>query len=230
MARKLLLLAATAVLVTLPIGCANKGAEPEASKGTNPGGGSQGTSAQSKSTSSGSSSLFKPKPVVIPAGTTITVRLRDTIGSGISQTGQNFAANLAEPIQIDNKTVIEQNAAVTGTIVDAQPEGKFAGGARLELRLNSIDTNGHSIQITTAMLDREIKGKGKRTGVLIGGGAGVGAAIGALAGGGKGAAIGAGAGAAAGTAGAAFTGNKNIVLASETVLSFRLIEPFEVVK
>ena len=52
--------------------------------------------------------------------------------------------------------------------------------------------------------------------------------IGAIAGGGKGAAIGAGAGAGAGTAGAAFTGNRDITIAPETKLSFKLKEPLEI--
>jgi hypothetical protein len=60
---------------------------------------------------------------------------------------------------------------------------------------------------------------------MVGGGAGVGALIGGLAGGGKGAAIGAIAGAGAGTAGAAFTGNRDIVLPAESMLSFKLTEP-----
>jgi hypothetical protein len=62
----------------------------------------------------------------------------------------------------------------------------------------------------------------------VGGGAGAGALIGALAGGGKGAAIGAIAGAGAGTGGAAFTGNKEIVLPAETALSFKLKQAVEV--
>jgi hypothetical protein len=43
-----------------------------------------------------------------------------------------------------------------------------------------------------------------------------------LAGGGKGALIGGLAGAGAGTAGTAFTGNKEIVIPAETLLTFRL--------
>ena len=57
-----------------------------------------------------------------------------------------------------------------------------------------------------------------------------GALIGGLAGGGKGAAIGAAAGAGAGTAGTAFTGNKDIVLPAESLLSFKLTRPLEVKK
>jgi hypothetical protein len=72
------------------------------------------------------------------------------------------------------------------------------------------------------------KGKGKRTAAMVGGGAAGGAAIGALAGGGKGAAIGALIGAAAGTGGAGLTGNRDITLAAETALSFKLLQPLEV--
>jgi len=59
----------------------------------------------------------------------------------------------------------------------------------------------------------------------VGGGAASGAAIGAVAGGGKGAAIGALIGAAAGTGGAGLTGNRDITLAAEAALDFKLLQP-----
>ena len=71
------------------------------------------------------------------------------------------------------------------------------------------------------------KGKGKRTAVMAGGGAALGGIIGGLAGGGKGAAIGVLAGGGAGGAGAAFTGNKDIVLPAESAVSFQLKEPLQ---
>ncbi|HYX69800.1 MAG TPA: hypothetical protein VE825_11750, partial [Terriglobales bacterium] len=82
--------------------------------------------------------------------------------------------------------------------------------------------------ISTDAWAEVVKGKGKRTAGVIGGGAAGGAIIGAIAGGGKGAAIGAGAGAAAGTAVAGGTGGKNINLSSESVLSFKLNQPVSV--
>ena len=57
---------------------------------------------------------------------------------------------------------------------------------------------------------------------MAGGGAALGGLIGGLAGGGKGAAIGLAAGGGAGAGGAAFTGNKDIVLPAESALSFEL--------
>jgi len=168
------------------------------------------------------------QPVVIPAGTTLTVRLRDAVGSKISEPGQSFSATLSSPVEIDGNTVIPAGAAARGVVVDAKPLGRFKGGAVLEVRLNSITVNGSEKSIQTSAVTRTQKGKGKRTGVLAGGGAAVGAIIGGIAGGGKGAAIGALAGGGAGAGGAAFTGNKDIVLPAESALSFKLNAPLEV--
>jgi len=64
---------------------------------------------------------------------------------------------------------------------------------------------------------------------MIGGGGAAGALIGGLAGGGKGAAIGAALGAGAGTGGAALTGNnREIELAAETPVSFKLTQSVEI--
>jgi hypothetical protein len=170
----------------------------------------------------------KPEPIVVPAGTAITVRLAQAVGSKISQPGESFSGTAAHSVVIGGRTAIPAGTAVTGTVVDAKPLGRFAGGASLTLRLTSINLNGTSREIQTSAVSRTAKGKGKRTAVLAGGGAAVGALIGGLAGGGKGAGIGALAGGGAGTGGAAFTGNKDIVLPAESALSFTLEQPLEI--
>ena len=172
----------------------------------------------------------KPEParaLVVPAGTVITVRLGQAVGSKISQPGQSFSATVANPVQIDGTTVIPSGASATGTVTDAKPLGRFKGGSVLQVRLDSIHVNGSDRQVQTSAVTRSEKGKGKRTAVLAGGGAGLGALIGGLAGGGKGAAIGALAGGGAGGAGAAFTGNKDIVLPAESALTFKLEQPLD---
>ncbi len=169
-----------------------------------------------------------PKPLVVPAGTVLTVRLGQAVGSKISTTGQTFTATLASPVMADGKTAIPSGATASGTVVDAKPLGRFKGGASLRLRLTSITIDGSEQSISTSSVVRTETGKGKRTAVMAGGGAGLGALIGGLAGGGKGAAIGALAGGGAGTGGAAFTGNKDVVLPAESALSFKLEQSLQV--
>lgn len=169
-----------------------------------------------------------PKHLVVPAGTVLTVRLGQSVGSKISSPGQTFTATLASPVSVDGKTAIPAGATASGTVVDAKPLGRFKGGASLQLRLTSIAVGGSEQAISTSSVVRTATGKGKRTAVLAGGGAALGALIGGLAGGGKGAGIGALAGGGAGAGGAAFTGNKDIVLPAESALSFKLEQAIEV--
>jgi hypothetical protein len=164
----------------------------------------------------------------VPAGTTITVRLSEAVGSKISSPGQSFGATVATPVTVEGQTVIPEGAAANGTVVDAKPLGRFKGGAVLQIKLASVTVNGSERQVQTSALTRTLQGKGKRTAVMTGGGAAAGALIGGLIGGGKGAAIGAASGAGAGGAGSAFTGNKEIVLPAESAISFKLEEPLEV--
>ena len=172
--------------------------------------------------------VVKAEPIVVPAGTALTVRLGQAVGSKISQAGQSFSGTLANSIVVGGKTAIPSGTAVSGTVTDAKPLGRFAGGASLSLKLDSINLNGSDRAIQTAAITQSAKGKGKRTAVMAGGGAALGALIGGLAGGGKGAAIGAVAGGGAGTGGAAFTGNKDIVLPAESALTFSLSQPIEI--
>jgi len=171
-----------------------------------------------------------PQTITIPSGKVLTVQLADEVGSKTSQPGQSFGGSLAKAVEVNGETAIPAGAKVEGTVADAKAMGHFAGGALLRLKLNSITVSGEQLPVQTAAFTQTIKGKGKRTGVLAGGGAGLGALIGGLAGGGKGAAIGAVAGGGAGTAGAAYTGNKEIVLPAETAVSFTLSAPLKIRK
>ncbi len=168
------------------------------------------------------------EPLVVPARTTVTVRLESAIGSKLSQSGQTFSGSIAKDVRVGDAVAIPRGTRVTGTVTDAKPLGRFAGGAELQVRLDSIDLNGSPLPVRTAVQTFSAKGKGKRTAVMTGGGAALGGIIGGLAGGGKGAAIGLAAGGGAGAGGSAFTGNKDIVLPPESVIGFELTHSLEI--
>jgi hypothetical protein len=177
---------------------------------------------------SATSHLFGSKEITLPAGTVVTVRLASAVGSKLSTSGDHFSATVARPVEVDGKVAVPAGSEALGKVVEAVPQGRFKGAAELRLVLETVTVNGDSYDVKTSAVTRSLKGKGKRTAALIGGGAGGGALIGGLAGGGKGALIGAALGAGAGTAGAAYTGNKEIILPVESMLSFKLAEPITV--
>lgn len=231
MQKRFLMVVLALALLTMA-GCSGKPSDEQPATSTDSSGKTTAAGGGSGSKSSGSGGGLMDrvmgKPISVPAGTVITVRLDEALGSKLSQSGQSFSATVAEPIEIDGKAVVPSGSAASGTVVDAKALGKFKGGAVLQIKLDSISVNGKNYAVETASVNRAIKGKGKRTATMIGGGAGAGALIGALAGGGKGAAIGAAVGAGAGTAGAAYTGNKEIVLPAESVVSFKTLQPIEI--
>jgi hypothetical protein len=199
---------------------------PQPAASTQPGAPASG--AQSASAPSQPAPPPPPAVVNLPAGTRIPVRLDVDLGSKISQPGDTFRATVADDVLVNGQVVILRGARAEGTVIDAKPLGRFKGGAYLAIRLERVHTQWGSYPVSTSSIDRVEKGKGKRTGIMVGGGAGFGALVGALAGGGKGAAIGALAGGGAGTAGSAFTGNKQIFLPAETLLHFRLENPVRI--
>ena len=170
----------------------------------------------------------RPRPIVVPAETVISVTIDESISSKTSTPGQNFSASVREPVEVDGRVAIPKGARATGIIKDAKAAGRFKGGAALELTLASIEINGTNYDVHTTAPNETSKGKGKRTAAMVGGGAGGGALIGGLAGGGKGALIGGLIGAAAGTGGAGLTGNRDITLPAETPITFKLVDPLEI--
>jgi hypothetical protein len=166
-----------------------------------------------------------PKKYVVPAGSQLVVRVGQTITAKGSNVGDSFTGTLSQSLVVHGVKVIKAGAPVTGTVVAAKGQGRFKGAGDLVIAVNRVG----SYSVATSSYEATTKGKGKRTAGFVGGGAGGGALIGGLAGGGKGALIGGLLGAGAGTAGAAFTGNKDISIPAESVVTFNLSEPLTVV-
>src|ERR1700730_13232378 len=194
--------------------------------------GSSGNAADSTTSSSASAAQPAPQqeapPIVIPAGKNFSVTIDQSVSSKDSQPDLRVAASLADPIIVDGRGVIRRGAKVTAKVIDAKSAGRFKGSAELGITLISVDVDGHSYPIHTTNHSETTKGRGTRTAEGAAIGAGAGALISALAGHGKGAAIGAGAGGGAGVAGAVMTGNRDITIAAETKLDFKLTRALDV--
>jgi hypothetical protein len=168
-----------------------------------------------------------PAPVMhtytLAAGTPVHIHLTDGISTETATPGATFSGTLSAPLVSGRVVVAPTGSDVTGQVTAVEKGGRLRHPASLALVLTSVTPRGgNPVTIATHTWAREAASHKKRNVTAIGGGAGLGALIGAVAGKGKGAAIGAAVGAGAGTAGAAFTGQKQLVLAPETPLRFTL--------
>jgi len=170
-----------------------------------------------------------PAKVTVPSGTSVPVRLVDTIDSATAQTGDTFHATLDSPIAVDGDVVIPAHYDVEGHVVNAQSSGKFAGKALIELQLDRIKVGERWYNVETDHFKQETGSRGKNTAAKVGGGAVAGAILGGIFGGGKGAAIGSVAGAGAGGGVQAASKKPDIKLSSERILTFALQQAVTIV-
>lgn len=154
--------------------------------------------------------------VSVPAGTTLVVRMLDGASSKDSK-GKRFTTTLENDLIIDGRMVAKEGTKVYGRVENAQNAGRYRGQSMLDLRLTDLVVGDTFVPIVTgpyAQGGPSSLGKTAR-------GAAAGAAIGAIAGdAGKGAAI-----------GAVASGVKKgqpIVVASGTLLEFKLQQPVTV--
>src|SRR5207302_9328825 len=101
--------------------------------------------------------------VTIPSGTTMAVRLVDTIDSEASQPGQTFHATLDSPLAVEGEVAIPAGYDVEGHIVDVKSAGKFAGKSLLVLQLDRISVGGKYYNIQTDQYKREGKSRTTNT-------------------------------------------------------------------
>jgi hypothetical protein len=173
-----------------------------------------------------------PAPVVhtitVPSGTTLPVRITQTLDSGTTQTGEKFTGAIASDIVIDGMVVLPQGTPVTGHVDAVQDAAHFKGSSLLTISLSAINHKGEHITVSTDSFTKEGEGRGKNTAEKVGGGAVVGAILGGILGGGKGAAIGSAAGAGVGAGAQGVTRGQQVQIESETLVRFRLADAITV--
>ncbi|MBZ5702732.1 MAG: hypothetical protein LAN84_12905 [Acidobacteriia bacterium] len=156
------------------------------------------------------------------ARSTVTIRLVDGLSSGSSQPGDTFTGTLATPLVMNDRVVADRGELVTGQVRQAVSSGRMSKPAVLTLSLKTVQAPSGRLPMQTGDLTIKADSHATRNLLIIGGSAGMGALVGGAAAGGRGALIGAAAGAGAGSGGAYLTGKREIVLPSETLLTFHV--------
>jgi hypothetical protein len=166
-----------------------------------------------------------PQSLTLPAGTVIRVRVVDWIASDRNVIGDDFSAELDQPVVADGWVVARRGQSQTGRVsLVKKGHGSESSQLGLELpRLTLVD--GQQLQLQTQLYQASAGTDRGRDAAIVGTTTALGAVIGAIAGRGVGAAIGAGIGATAGIATVISTPGRPTVIQPETVLSFRLQEP-----
>lgn len=169
-----------------------------------------------------------PQQVQIPTGSTITIRMIDSVDSSVNQAGEIFHASLDQPLISGDRVVVPKGADVYVRLVNASSAGRMTGTSELRLELVKLEFQGQSYPLVSSTYSLSGSSRGKDTAKKVGVGAVLGTLIGAIAGGGKGAAIGAGVGAAGGGVYQGATHGKQVRIPSETKLDFQLEQPLTV--
>jgi len=163
--------------------------------------------------------------LVIPAGTSVMIRMIDSIDTSRDRAGQRFAASIDSPVMVRGRVVIPRGANARVLLASSSQAGHIEGRSEVSLQLISVSIRGIAYPVRSSSYVRQGSSRGKRSAVVIGGGAAVGAAIGGIFGRKRGAAEGAAAGAGAGTGAQLMTKAEAVTIPSETQIDFILHSP-----
>lgn len=157
--------------------------------------------------------------VTVPAGTPLSVRLKDSLDSNRHSNGHRFTAALEGNLVVAGTTVARKGSPVYGELVGKKKSGRLRGKSEFTVRLTAVSIDGTIVPITSSGCQVVTENTAKKTAGTVARGA----AIGGLAKGSKGAKNGAkwGAGAAILTAG------NSIFIPAGTLLEFSLAAPLK---
>lgn len=167
--------------------------------------------AEAKSEAASSQQALQ-RPVVLPEGTVLEIRLTESISTRKNKTGDRFEAVLEKDLVVDGQILVPKKSRVTGTLLEVRGAGRIKGRARMSLTLTEIEVGPAQHGIQTNHIEIEAEGTKGKDAKKIGGAATVGAIVGVITGGGGGAALGTIIGAGSGTGGVLVTKGKEVSL------------------
>ncbi len=156
------------------------------------------------------------KKSTVPAGTTLVIRIGETLNPSKNAEGHKFTAKLESAVVIDGVTIVPVDSNVYGVVLEAKKSRRLAGQASIKLGITDIRINGQMHKIKTTALT----GVGEQTAKKTAGQTAKWAAVGGLADGSSGAKT----GAKVGLGAAILTGGNQAEIKAGTLLEFSLTE------
>jgi hypothetical protein len=101
------------------------------------------------------------QPIIVPAGSMLTVRPAEELGSRISAVGQTFSATLDRDVVVDGQTVMAAGTSATGKVTFARAAGALAGEPNLQLKIISVNVNNADLAVVTSIRNFGPRSKGK---------------------------------------------------------------------
>lgn len=170
-----------------------------------------------------------PKPIVVPAGTQLTVALLSELSSKTAKKGDAFEARTTSDLMVNGHIAVPAGSRVTGSVTDViSGSQKIGGTPTLGLRFDSLVLEGgQKVAITGDLVEQGKSDTGRDTAKIVGGTA-LGAIIGHQVKSGSGGKIVGGIlGGAIGAAVAKNTGTE-VVLPADSTLTIALGAPIEI--
>jgi hypothetical protein len=168
------------------------------------------------------------RSVTIPAGTTLHVKLTNTVASNTSKVEDAVRGELARAIVIDDQTVVPAGSSVQGSVFQAAQSGRVKGRASLSIGFNRLRVGDETHDIRSSRITQVARATKKKDAEKIGIGAAAGAVVGAIAGGKKGAAVGTAVGAGGGTGVVVATRGEEVVLPAGSTVTTKLQAPLTI--
>ena len=110
--------------------------------------------------------------VTLNSGTTVPVRLEQTLDTQRNRSGDRFTASLDEPLVSGDRVIVPKGTMFFGHVTEAKPSGRFRGRGVMVLTLDSFDLRGQNYPIQVASSSRATGGHKKRNWLWMGGGSG----------------------------------------------------------
>jgi hypothetical protein len=163
-----------------------------------------------------------PPGAQVPAGTSVTIRLKNVLSSATASSDDTFEAALDEPIIVNERIIAERGTVITGRVVDAKPMTPTQAPGYLRLALSSIVIHGKPAFVRTSSNFLKGSGPGRKHATIPVGGDG--ALMGAVATG-KGPLLGNAMVADSTSPASLVIVARDVTVGQERRLTFRLIEP-----